>query len=339
MFSFQWPWFALLLPLPFIIKLFWSNTSADTDTAAQFENMLLHPAISKLEQAFQPSVTALISSELIKTILLTILWSSLVLTLMRPQWLQDFTQIKNRGYDLMLAVDVSRSMLALDFSVDGKRVNRLAVVKGVVKKFVEQRQGDRIGLILFGDGAYVQSPLTTDGNAVGKMLDNAVPRVAGDGTAIGDAIGLAVKKLRDQPPGSRILILLTDGENTSGSLAPLEAAQLAKQYDIRIYTIGVGSKGNVPFPDKNGRITMEKMEIDEKLLTEIANRTNGEYFRATETKVLEEIYQRIDKFEKTEAVTRTVAVPESLHRWPLAITIFTLLMLFGLSLGRGGRWA
>jgi Ca-activated chloride channel family protein len=150
--------------------------------------------------------------------------------------------------------------------------------------------------------------------------------MAGDGTAIGDAIGLAVKKLRDRPEGSRVLILLTDGENTEGSLPPRLAAQLAAQEGVRIYTIGVGSKGLVPFME-NGRMTEQKMEIDEDLLTDIAKMTGGAYFRATDTDALEKIYQRIDAMEKTQAESRTVMIPSPLYRWPLGVSLLVLLVL------------
>jgi Ca-activated chloride channel family protein len=255
--------------------------------------------------------------------------------MMRPQWLHEHTEIKSHGYDLMLAVDLSRSMLALDFTVDGQRVNRLQVVKGVLGRFIERRKGDRIGLILFGDSAYMQAPLTLDGNAVQKMLYDAVPRIAGDATAIGDAIGLAVKKLRDRPLESRILILLTDGENTAGSLPPDQAVLLAKQYQVRIYAIGVGTMGEVPFPDETGHITMEEMKIDEDLLRRMTALTGGTYFRATDAQALENIYTQIDTLEKTEAETRTVIIPESLHHFPLGVALLILFLLAGLNLSRG----
>jgi Ca-activated chloride channel family protein len=257
--------------------------------------------------------------------------------MMKPQLLESHTEVVSAGYDLMLAVDTSRSMEALDFSVDGKPVNRLAVVKGVVGRFIEQRQGDRVGLVLFGDDAFLQAPLTTDGSAVKAMLDTAVPRMAGDSTAIGDAVGLAVKKLRERPEGSRILILLTDGENTSGSLPPREASLLAQRYDTRIYTIGVGSEGEVPFPE-GGRIVMKEMPLDEGLLQEMADSTGGAYFRATDSRALEAIYTQIDMLEKSEAESRSVLVPNPLYRWPLGLALITMILL-ALNFLRTGRAA
>lgn len=239
---------------------------------------------------------------------------------------EPHTEVKSRGYDLMLAVDASRSMEALDFTVNGRQVTRMAVVKGVVGRFVKEREGDRIGLILFGDRAFVVSPLTLDTDAVRVLLENTAPRMAGDGTAIGDAIALGVKKLRERPEGSRVMVLITDGENTSGSLPPRLAAALAYREGIRIYTIGVGTKGLVPFIE-DGKMTQQKMEIDEGLLQEIASNTGGAYFRATDTDALEEIYRRIDALEKTEAETRSAWLPQPLYRWPLGMALVGMILL------------
>ena len=332
MFSFAWPWFAVLLPLPWIVRR-WA-ASRGVQTSEQQTSVLLHPGVATLQSAFVALSPVSGLASLMQSLLLGLLWASLVVAMMRPEWLEEHTQVVSPGYDLMLAVDASRSMEALDFTVDGRRVNRMAVVKGVVGRFVEQRRGDRIGLIIFGDNAYLQSPLTLDGDALRAMLDSAVPRMAGDATAIGDSVGLAVKKLRERPEGSRILILLTDGENTAGSLPPLEAARLAGHYDIRIYTIGVGSKGKVPFRE-GGRLIMADMQIDEDLLREMAQTTGGAYFRATDTQALEEIYRRIDAMEKTEAETRRTMIPRPLFRWPLGAALLVLLLLAAMSLRRG----
>jgi Ca-activated chloride channel family protein len=255
-----------------------------------------------------------------------VLWIASILALMRPEWLEPYTEVRTEGYDLMLAVDTSRSMEALDFTVNGRQVTRMAVVKGVIERFIDAREGDRIGMIVFGSQAFVLSPLTLDVSAVHALVGSIVSRMAGDGTAIGDAIGLAVKKLRERPEGSRVLILVTDGENTEGSLPPRLAAQLAAHEGIRIYTIGVGTKGLVPIVE-DGRMTEQKMEIDEDLLTEVAKMTGGAYFRATDTDALQKIYERIDKLEKTKAESRSVMIPSPLYRWPLSVALLMLLML------------
>ena len=327
MFSFHWPWFALLLPLPLFIWKFWHRPHGATDAYTHADSStLLHPALGRLASTFIHSRSLTHAGGRLQIFMLALLWVALVVCLMRPQWLEPYSEVRTEGYDLMLAIDTSRSMEAMDFTVSGRQVTRMAVIKGVIGRFIKARDGDRIGLVVFGDQAFVLSPMTLDNQAVYKLVDNIVSRMAGDGTAIGDAIGLAVKKLRDRPEGSRILILVTDGENTEGSLPPKLAAQLAAHEGIRIYTIGVGSKGLVPFMEA-GRVTQVKMEIDEELLTEVAGITGGEYFRATDTRALEQIYQRIDALEKTQAEARTALIPRPLYRWPLGLALLVLLLL------------
>ncbi len=335
MFGFAWPWLALLLPLPWLARRLLPPRRVRVDEGAGATPRLLHPRVERLESAFIARAPRGIPLPQLDQVLAALVWIGLVGALMRPQWLEPYSEVVSPGYDLMLAVDASRSMDALDFSVDGRPVNRMAVVKGVVGRFVERRQGDRVGLVVFGDSAHLQSPLTVDGAAVRRMLENVVPRMAGDATAIGDAIGLAVKKLRERPPGSRVLILLTDGENTSGTLSPVDAAKLAALYGVRIYTVGVGSKGEVPFPEDGG-IVMTDMQIDEDLLRDIAERTGGDYFLATNTQALEGIYGQIDALEKTEAETRSTWLPRPLYRWPLGFALLALLALGVFNLRRGG---
>src|SRR6056297_1973360 len=248
MLDFSWPWFALLLPLPWLLRRLWPARGGAAGAQAMPTPRLLNPGVAHLRQAFAVRRVGRFDLSLLERLLAALLWAALVAALMGPQWLTRHEEVVSPGYDLMLAVDASRSMEALDFSVDGRPVNRMAVVKGVVGRFVTQRAGDRIGLVVFGDSAHLLTPLTPDGGAVGRMLDNVQPRMVGDGTAIGDAVGLAVKKLRQRPPGSRVIILLTDGENTAGSLSPVDATRVAAHYGIRIYAVGVGSRGKVPFP-------------------------------------------------------------------------------------------
>lgn len=336
MFSFHWPWLVLLLPLPLLVRWLWPRHTAESAEALN-RPTLLHPEVSQLAQSFAVSALRPSPADLLRFTLLMLAWAGLVFASMRPQWLEQHVEVKTRGYDLMLALDASRSMEALDFTVEGQQVTRMAVIKGVVGRFVTRRQGDRIGLVLFGDQAFVLTPLTLDTAAVRLQLDGVAPRMAGDGTAIGDAIGLAVKKLRERPEESRVLVLLTDGENTAGTLPPRLAAQLARQHNIRIYTIGVGSKGLVPFVE-DGRLTQVRMEIDEDLLREVASITDGAYFRATDTRALEEIYQRIDALEKTEAESRSMWLPTPLYRWPLGIALAALLVLGLLPDGHRRGW-
>jgi len=346
-FSFHWPWLAILLPVPLLVRLLWRRKGPSQESVGEdMRTTLLHPSMIHLQEAFatkrpgKPVATAVYSA------LLGLLWALLVLALMRPQWLEPHTEVETAGYDLMLAVDTSRSMTALDFTVNDKPVSRMAVVKGVIDKFIQSRTGDRIGLTIFGTQAFVLSPLTLDGEAVRRILDGVLPGMAGDATAIGDGIGLSVKKLRDRPKGSRVLILVTDGENTSGVIPPIEAARLAAREGIRIYTIGVGSnKKELQILGHDGRYHMETdIGLDEDTLRKIAETTGGAYFRATNTRALEEIYQQIDKLEKTEAESRTVMIPSPLFRWPLgaALLVLVLIGLFPerrVALGTGGGHA
>jgi Ca-activated chloride channel homolog len=329
MFSFAWPWAALLLPLPLLIRWFWPRPHGATDAYTHGDgSTLLHPALGRLASTFVAARSLTHVGNRLHIVLLILVWIALVATLMRPQWLEPYTEVRTEGYDLMLAVDTSRSMEALDFTVDNRQVSRMAVIKGVLERFIKARAGDRIGIIVFGSQAFVLSPLTQDLQTLHGLLDSVVARMAGDGTAIGDAIGLGVKKLRERPEGSRVLILVTDGENTGGSIPPNLAAQLAAHEGIRIYTIGVGSKGLVPFLE-DGKMTQVRMEIDEGLLTEVATVTGGAYFRATDSGALDQIYQKIDALEKTSAEARTVMIPQSLYRWPLGVAL-PLLFLLGL---------
>ena len=327
MFSFHWPWFALLLPAPFIARYYWPRVRQVKEQLAEGQQpTLFHSSPERLASAFSSFRPDTLRAGYLHAALLTLLWIALVVAMMRPQFLEPFTEARTEGYDLMLAIDASRSMGALDFTVDSREVSRMAVIKGVAGRFITAREGDRVGLIVFGDYAYVLSPLTLDVNAVRSLLDTVIPSLVGNATAIGDAIGLAVKKLRERPKGSRVLVLVTDGENTAGSLPPLASAQLAALEGIRIYTVGVGSMGLVPFIE-DGQRTMVSMEIDEDLLQSVASTTGGAYFRATDANALEEIYRRIDSLEKTEAEVYSVLVPRPLYRWPLGLALLILLVL------------
>ena len=185
-----------------------------------------------------------------------------------------------------------------------------------------------MGLIIFGDQSYVLSPLTLDRQAVHKLLDGVVPSIAGQGTAMGDAIGLGVKKLRARPEGSRVLILIADGESTSGSIPPLQAARIAAHEGVRIYAIGVGSnQEDVQIIEQGRLVTRNDLGLDEDILRDIAQISGGAYFRATDTDALEVVYQRIDELEKSEAEARSVLIPTPLYRWPLGLTLLCLLAL------------
>lgn len=335
MIDFIWPWMSLLLAIPLITWLRNQRRLYQNRDQRERQVTLLHPSLENLEAAFEGHKPAPAMSSRLYTLLLAALWIGLTLTMMRPQWLEPHTEERQEGYDLMLAVDASHSMEALDFTVGGRQVTRMQVVKGVMGKFISGRQNDRIGLVIFGSQAFVLSPLTLDRLAVRQLLDDVVPRMAGDGTAMGDAMGLGVKKLRERPVGSRVLVLIADGENTAGTIPPMQAALLAAREGIRIYAIGVGSdKEEVPILE-DGRIKIRTdLGFDEEIMRRIAEVTGGAYFRATDTNALEEIYHRIDELEKSQVETRTVMIPHPLYRWPLGLA---LLALFTLGMFPGAR--
>lgn len=338
MFEFHWPWMALLLLLPLLARLLWPRfvRPGQEEPIEGRRTTLLYGSLQRLHASFDGRGPGAAIAGKLQGLTLVLLWIALTLAAMRPQWLEPHIEIKQEGYDLMLAVDTSRSMTALDFTRENRPVSRMAVVKGVMGRFVGNRDGDRVGLVIFGNQAFVQSPLTFDLQAVQGILDEVVPGMAGNATAMGDAIGVSVKKLRQRPEGSRVLLLVTDGENTAGLIPPLEAAKLAAREGVRIYSIGVGSnKEEVMIQGMDGQYHPESdIGLDEELLTNVAEMTGGAYFRATNTRALEEISERIDSLEKTEAESRTILIPRPLYRWPLGLG---LLLLLGLGLFPEGR--
>ena len=229
--------------------------------------------------------------------------SLFIMALARPQEGQKRTEILSMGVDIMLALDTSGSMKALDFIQNDKRDTRLTMVKDVVSKFIENRTNDRMGMVVFGSEAYTQCPLTLDQNILQSFLRKLDIGMAGDSTAIGSAIGIAVKRLKDLKSDSKLIILLTDGRNNAGNLAPLQAAQTAKAFGIKIHTIGVGTRGKAPFLVNSifgQRYIYQEVDIDEVTLKEISKITGGQYFRATDLESLKLIYKKIDQMEKSE---------------------------------------
>lgn len=333
MFEFAWPWMGLLVLLPLLVRLL-----APALRRADRLATLRFPRLDMVKNAFGAYSQSDFRQGKLFLVLLWLAWLGLVGALMRPQIVDQMAEVTSEGYDIMLAVDLSGSMQALDFSNGDQRVNRLDVAKEAVGNFVKDRKNDRIGLILFGQSAYEYAPLTRDTQSIGKMLQATAINMAGDGTAIGDAIGLAVKSLRDRPEKSRIIVLLTDGADNSSTLPPLQAAKLAKDYGIRIYTIGIGSNGEVPFPDEYGHIVMAEFPMDEDLLRAIANKTDGGFFRATDAEALQDVYKHIDELEKSKLDKRQYLIRKPLYRYPLgaALGFLALISLLPLSGGRRG---
>ncbi len=258
----------------------------------------------------------------------------LILAIARPQLGNSTTEIEASGIDILLAVDVSGSMEAMDFTLGGKPVNRLAVVKKVVDEFIDQRPNDRIGLLAFGGRPYLVSPLTLDHNWLRKRLESLAIGMVEDGTAIGSAIGSGTNRLRDRKSKSRILILLTDGMNNAGRIPPLVAAEAAETLNIKVYTIGAGTRGEAPIPvtDNFGRrrLIRAAVDIDEKTLSKVAEMTGALYFRATDTASLTKIYDEINKMETT---TRTMKKFEN-YRDLFPFLILGIFMVLGLEMYR-----
>jgi Ca-activated chloride channel family protein len=265
----------------------------------------------------------------------------LIIAFARPRHGKGSTEVEASGIDIVLTLDVSGSMQALDFKVDGKPVDRLEAVKNVVAKFVEQRPNDKLGLVAFAGRPYLVSPLTMDKDFIGKRLESVKMGQVEDGTAIGSAITSSVDHLRDSSAKSRIVILLTDGVNNAGAVNPLTAAEAAKALGIKIYTIGAGTRGEAPFPQQDGfgrtHLQMMPVEIDEKMLDEVATFTGGKSFRATDTDSLEKIYDSINQLEKTTRKLKKYQQYDELFLWFLVPGLLFLLLELVLSQTRYRR--
>lgn len=255
---------------------------------------------------------------------------SLVIALARPQTGTQFTEIEESGRDIVLALDVSGSMQALDFELEGKRVNRLSALKSVVKKFADRRRGDRLGITIFGTEAFTQCPLTTDSETVKSFIDMLEIGMTGKGTAIGSGLAVALKQIRSIENNSKVVILVTDGKSNSGTLSPQEAAQIAAKMKVKIYTIGIGGEGYAPFPTESffGRTVLvnQRLEYDEKTLRELAAITGGKYFLAKDTEKLESIYAEIDTLEERQEKSLQYIEYEE-EFFPFALTGFVLLLI------------
>lgn len=305
-----WPWLLLALPLPWLLRRLLPRAAPVSGAALRV------PFYAMLSPA-QPHAAP--PSGRWSFVLALLAWLLLVLAAARPQWLGDPIPLPMAGRDLMLAVDISGSMTEEDMVIGGRAVDRLTAVKAVAGDFIERRVGDRIGLILFGQQAYVQTPLTFDRATARTLLFESAVGLAGRETAIGDAIGVAVKRLRDQPTDERVLVLLTDGANTAGSIAPLKAAELAKEAGIRIYTIGVGSDPGAGFGAFG--LSMGRNPIDEATLEAIAEGTGGRYFRARDLRELQGIYGLLDELEPVESDQQTFRPVGELFAWPLGLAL------------------
>ena len=253
-----------------------------------------------------------------------------ILALARPQKGEGEASVTASGIDIVVAVDLSGSMAAEDFEIRGQPANRVAIAKDVLQDFIERRPSDRIGLVAFAGRAYIATPLTLDHDFLRQNLDRLELGLIEDGTAIGSALSASINRLRDLKGKSRIVILMTDGQNTAGKIPPLTAAEAAKTLGIKVYTIGVGTHGSarVPYVDAFGvkRYVMQAVDIDEETLTKIATSTQGKYYRADNSKALRAIYEEIDRMEKTEVEVKKYQRYQELYPW-LTLPGLVLLLL------------
>lgn len=326
MWSLAWPWMLAALPLPFLARWLLPPASASEDAGLRvpsFRGFSVLAGRSDAERLMNWRFW-----------LAAMAWILLVLAASRPEYIGDELDVPVSGRNLMLAVDLSGSMDAKDFELADRRVDRLTATKAVASDFISRREGDRIGLILFGERAYLQVPLTLDRETVRSLLLEAFIGLAGEKTAIGDAITLAVKRIHTQGSdgAEQILVLLTDGANTAGQIDPLKAAELAQQIGLRIYTIGIGAEQMVVSSITGGvRRVNPSADLDEETLTQIAEQTGGRYFRARDTASLQEIYLLLDEMEpvaEPEAGFRPVS---SLYFWPLGGALALVLVMAILS--------
>lgn len=320
MLEFTWPWAFAALPLPLLVyRLF---------TRAARQDAALHvPFFQQLSQLQTDSSRSNVNL-LFRWLCCLLIWISLVIAASRPQWVGEAIQLPSSGRDLMLVVDVSGSMDARDMVLNNVQLSRFEVMKAVVSDFAERREGDRLGLILFAAHAYIQTPLTFDRSTVAKLISELeIGIVEESATAIGDAIGLSVKHLRERPENSRVVVLLTDGVNNAGSITPTQAGQLAQTEKIKIYTIGMGADSFVQRSFQGSRAINPSAELDEENLTLIAETTGGRYFRARNVEDLVDIYAELDTLETIEQDEQTFRPINVLFYWPLGTAILLSFLL------------
>lgn len=316
MFEFAWPWLFLLLPLPWLAL--WRRSATDERGAA------LHlPYDGVLDPA---DVAGSAHGAVAGRIAAWLIWALLLVAVARPQWIGEPTDLPRSGRELLLALDVSGSMNIGDMSLNGTQATRFQAMQVIVGDFIARRAGDRVGLILFGSNAYLLTPLTFDVKTVKTQLDESAVGLAGRETAIGDALGLAVKRLRDRPEAQRVVVLLTDGVNTAGEIDPRKAAELARSEKVKVYTIGLGSERMRVDDFFGSRSVNPSADLDAALMTEIAEKTGGRFFRARDTTELAGIYQEIDRLEPAADQSERYRPVRELFHLPLSAALLLALL-------------
>ena len=326
MYEFLWWWLFVLLPLPLLAR-WWLKPAEQTAGVA-----LKVPFLDDFRQGNKLLGRSM--HGLLALVLAGLAWAMLVAAAARPVWVGDTVALPVSGRDLMLAVDLSGSMQEQDFILNGQVVDRLTATKAVAGEFLRKRTGDRIGMVLFGDQAYLQVPLTFDHQTVQQLLNESAIGLAGERTAIGDAIGLALKRLQDSPEKNRVLILMTDGANTAGSVSPLEAAEMAASVGLKIYTVGIGSESDQMRSVFGFQLMNPNADLDEKTLKSIAASTGGMYFRARDTEEFQKIYAELDRLEPVEKEAEHWRPQQELFRWPLLAAFMLALLAAGLRIDR-----
>ncbi len=323
MLSLAFPWVLLLALLPLLMRLRRRSARAVEAPVFPVGHWLSDlPGVSRSGSR----------TPLWQQLVLLLMWFLLVVALARPQHVGEQVQLPVSGRDLLLAVDISPSMDEQDMVVQGRSINRLQAVKRVLDDFIQRREGDRLGLLLFGTEPYIQAPLTFDRATVQTLLNEAGIGMAGRATAIGDALGLAVKRLRDRPQEQRVVILLTDGANTAGEIAPDKAAEIARAAGVRIYTIGIGAESMVQRGLLGSRRVNPSRDLDEDLLKRVAQQTGGEYFRARSLPELELIYESINQLEPIELEGKHYRPVTELYAWPAGLAALIWLLMQGVRL-------
>ena len=324
MLEWAWPWLALLWPLPWIVSRVLPAARSDGGAALRFP------------YAFK-GIEAASGGEPVSRWLRLFAWCAwtlLIVAAARPQWLSDPQALPRSGRDLLLAVDASGSMSTQDMEISGEAVTRYGAVKTIAGDFIRRRIGDRVGLIVFGSQAYLMTPLTFDRDTVLKHLQESTVGLPGRETAIGDAIGLAVKRLRDRPQSERVLILLTDGVNDAGELDPNKSIELAVAEHVKIYTIGIGAEAMRVDGFFGSRIVNPSADLDARLLTAMAEKTGGHFYRARNTAELAKIYGEIDQLEPAADAQEQFRPIDELFFWPLGMALLAILGAMALRLFR-----
>lgn len=320
MYEFVWWWLFVLLPVPWLVRKIVKPVRREVGVALKV------PFLQDFMQGEAVSGRAWVSWLALG--LAALAWIALVTAAARPVWVGDNVALPVSGRDLMLAVDLSGSMQEQDFYLNQHVVDRLVATKAVAGEFIDKRVGDRIGLVLFGDQAYLQAPLTFDRVTVRTLLNESAIGLAGERTAIGDAIGLSMKRLQDSPEKNRVLILMSDGANTAGSVSPVAAADMAAAEGVKIYTVGIGSESPQARSVLGFQLINPTAELDEQLLKSIASKTGGQYFRARDTEEFQRIYAELDRLEPVEQEAENWRPQQELFRWPLAVALLCGLLAF-----------